>query len=369
MKVPKVFISYAHSNKSFNEKVLEFSNKLRNNGIDANIDQYEESPNEGWQRWMEKQIRNSDFVLIVSNSNYYNKIYDEIQKTKGINWEVNIVYQNMYDNKCLNDKYIPAVFDDDEKEYILTPLKPFTYYNISSEDNFKQLFNRLCGIPNISKPILGELKPLSSKEAKTLFVTTPINLEKRDKAKWSGTAYVWGGSTPILCLLFQNYEIAKEIFTEWRNITDSKFADEFLQVDFIVPPFGDYIISHAQYNKGNGYWISIGSNLDQSINRAVESGITPEELLLFSVDRNQWMNEKNGNENRLNFKKHIENGGSYKFMPMGLRELENPSTINFDEKLKYSINMKKAFFTTGIEALKNDRLKILVTSGVPNIPL
>lgn len=43
---PKVFISYAHNqNKlSYSKEVLEFSNRLRENGVDANIDQYEEIP-------------------------------------------------------------------------------------------------------------------------------------------------------------------------------------------------------------------------------------------------------------------------------------------------------------------------------------
>ena len=41
---PKVFISYSHESTDFEEKVLEFSNRLRSEGIDANIDLYEEAP-------------------------------------------------------------------------------------------------------------------------------------------------------------------------------------------------------------------------------------------------------------------------------------------------------------------------------------
>jgi len=51
---PKVFISYSHQDAEHEAKVLNFSNKLRSEGIDANIDLYEESPSEGWPRWMEK---------------------------------------------------------------------------------------------------------------------------------------------------------------------------------------------------------------------------------------------------------------------------------------------------------------------------
>lgn len=33
-----------------------FANKLRSEGIDAILDQYEEAPSEGWPRWMENSI-------------------------------------------------------------------------------------------------------------------------------------------------------------------------------------------------------------------------------------------------------------------------------------------------------------------------
>lgn len=49
---PKVFISYAHKNQAYEDKVLELANRLRSEGIDAMIDQYEEAPPEGWPRWM-----------------------------------------------------------------------------------------------------------------------------------------------------------------------------------------------------------------------------------------------------------------------------------------------------------------------------
>ena len=61
---PKVFISYAHKNQAYEDKVLELANRLRSEGIDAMIDQYEEAPPEGWPRWMEHQIMESEFVLV-----------------------------------------------------------------------------------------------------------------------------------------------------------------------------------------------------------------------------------------------------------------------------------------------------------------
>ena len=53
---PKVFISYSQDSIEFADQVLQFSNHLRQEGIDTSLDQYEESPPEGWPRWMERQM-------------------------------------------------------------------------------------------------------------------------------------------------------------------------------------------------------------------------------------------------------------------------------------------------------------------------
>ena len=41
---PSVFISYSHDTEQHVDAVLWLANKLRSDGIDASIDQYEESP-------------------------------------------------------------------------------------------------------------------------------------------------------------------------------------------------------------------------------------------------------------------------------------------------------------------------------------
>lgn len=38
VKIPKVFISYAHESEKLSDQVLQFSNELRAKGIDSEID-------------------------------------------------------------------------------------------------------------------------------------------------------------------------------------------------------------------------------------------------------------------------------------------------------------------------------------------
>jgi hypothetical protein len=61
----EVFISYSHDSVEHVERVLQLSNRLRSEGVDCALDQYEESPPEGWPRWMDKKIRDAQYVLLV----------------------------------------------------------------------------------------------------------------------------------------------------------------------------------------------------------------------------------------------------------------------------------------------------------------
>jgi hypothetical protein len=53
---PKVFISYSHDTVEHQDRVLGFALRLRADGIDAEVDQYNTSPPEGWPLWCERQI-------------------------------------------------------------------------------------------------------------------------------------------------------------------------------------------------------------------------------------------------------------------------------------------------------------------------
>ena len=74
---PKVFVSYSHDSAEHADKVLAFANKLRADGIDAVLDQYEVSPPEGWPSWMYRHIRDDDFVLMVCTETYYKRVMGE----------------------------------------------------------------------------------------------------------------------------------------------------------------------------------------------------------------------------------------------------------------------------------------------------
>jgi hypothetical protein len=65
------------------------------------IDQYEPTPSSGWPRWMERQIREADFVLIVCTETYYRRVVGQEEPDKGLGvcWEANLIYNCLYRQK------------------------------------------------------------------------------------------------------------------------------------------------------------------------------------------------------------------------------------------------------------------------------
>lgn len=67
---PRVFISYSHDSEEHAVRVLALADRLRTEGIEAILDQYEMSPPEGWPRWMDRQVRDADVVVMVCTETF-----------------------------------------------------------------------------------------------------------------------------------------------------------------------------------------------------------------------------------------------------------------------------------------------------------
>lgn len=57
MPPSRVFISYSHDSAEHMARVYARSERLRRDGVDAWIDQYEPDPDVGWPTWIRRQIR------------------------------------------------------------------------------------------------------------------------------------------------------------------------------------------------------------------------------------------------------------------------------------------------------------------------
>ncbi len=185
---PKVLISYSHDSPEHADRVRELSDRLRAEGIDCILDQYVVSPPEGWPLWMDKQIRDADFVLMICTETYYRRVMGE--ETPGIGlgvrWEGQLIYQHLSNAGMLNTTFIPVLLESGKFEHIPTPVQGVVHYFAQTEEGYEDLYRRLTNQPEHLKPELGKvrklppvakLQPLEPKERKQdFFASTLMNL-------------------------------------------------------------------------------------------------------------------------------------------------------------------------------------------------
>ena len=142
---PIVLISYSHDSPAHAERVLALANRLRRDGIDCRLDQYETSALEGWPQWMERQIADADFVLVVCTATYLRR--EKGVETPGIGqgarWEAALILQLIYDADSLNKHVLPVLFAHEDREHIPSPLKRATYYVLDSDAGYDRLYRKI----------------------------------------------------------------------------------------------------------------------------------------------------------------------------------------------------------------------------------
>ena len=73
MESPKVFASYSHDSVEHKEWVLYLCTKLRENGVDVILDQWDLGAGDDLTLFMEKGVRDSDRVLVICTDTYVRK--------------------------------------------------------------------------------------------------------------------------------------------------------------------------------------------------------------------------------------------------------------------------------------------------------
>lgn len=275
----KVFISYAHESESLSNEVLKFSNELRANGIDSEIDQYEEAPPEGWPKWMMRQIQISEYVLVVCSELFFNRANDFSGSDSGlgVKWETSLILQQLYALSTENIKFIPVIFGAESKSYIPLPLQPYTYYQVNEEENKKNLIDRLKGKKKTIRPPLGEEvdsspldESLMSKERKSIFFSSIIDIDMWNKAQWSGMAFVSDPALiapPIACFMFENEEEGEKIFSILKREFGEIDNEEEIRLSFV---------EGTSDSNPRAYKAHFGSSIKVLVNKIDKYGLKPD---------------------------------------------------------------------------------------------
>ena len=152
---PKVFISYSHDSPEHKRWVSELGTRLRHNGVDAILDQWDLGPGDDVTQFIERGIMDSDRVLVVCTDQYVRKAN---AGEGGVGYERMIVTAQLVKDLG-TDKFIPVIRQVSGQEKTPAFLGTRVYIDFrndsQSESEFDKLIHELHRVPVVGKPPLG----------------------------------------------------------------------------------------------------------------------------------------------------------------------------------------------------------------------
>jgi hypothetical protein len=102
---PRAFISYAWEDRQHKQWIKEIAVKLRLDGVELLLDQWELAPGDELAEFMERAVKNSDAVLIVCTPTYKTK---SDKRTGGVGYEGSIISAELVTGTARR-KFIPIL--------------------------------------------------------------------------------------------------------------------------------------------------------------------------------------------------------------------------------------------------------------------
>jgi hypothetical protein len=166
---PRVFISYSHDFPKHEEDIFNLAARLRSDGIETIIDQYEAFPVKGWNVWMREQIREARWVLVICTYRYRLRAEGREDPGKGLGAtrEGSIIDQEIYEAGGTNTKFIPVVLTAADAEHRPDFLRSYQWFAVDTA--YEDLYRLLTNQPSRTKPQLGKLRALKVPEKKPII--------------------------------------------------------------------------------------------------------------------------------------------------------------------------------------------------------
>lgn len=202
---PIVFISYARTNPKYQEKIVNFANTLRGNGIDAKLDELELKIGHDLYYFMEQNIKeDADFILLMLNKEFVEKAN---KREGGVGTETQIIAKDVYDN-TQQEKIIPIIleYNKNGKPYLPTFIESRYCIDLSSDEKYSENYELLL---------------------RTLY-NEPKNLKEElgEKPKWLDEKNVYYSKTSSIIKRF-DYQV--ETHPERFNFMIEEFFSEYLE--------------------------------------------------------------------------------------------------------------------------------------------
>ena len=182
---PKVFISYSHDSPAHKQWVLELGVKLRHNGVDVVLDQWDLNPGGDMTRFMDVGFENSERVLVICTDNYVKRANNG---KGGVGYERLIITAELVEDLGTS-KFIPIIRQASGKEKVPKFLKTRVHIDFTDDRKFNEKFTELLHeLHQVEqKPPLGK-NPFAQPDPTSRQTVTEIPQTKEEQAQTNRNA-------------------------------------------------------------------------------------------------------------------------------------------------------------------------------------
>ena len=176
MSTPKAFISYSWDDEGHKNWVAKLATDLRGDGVDTTLDQWDTVFGDQLTSFMEKEIRENNYVLIICTPNYRLK---SDERKGGVGYEGDIMTAEVL-SKGNHRKFIPVLARGTWDESAPTWLKGKFYVDLSTEEmygkNYSDLTATLLGTRPVVPPLRKSSRPIHSKPPADTLLNEPVKI-------------------------------------------------------------------------------------------------------------------------------------------------------------------------------------------------
>jgi len=274
MSAPKAFIAYSWEDESHKKWVADLATRLRHNGIETILDQWHAVLGDQLPDFMEKEIRNNDFVLIICTPKYRSKCDN---RDGGAGYEGDIMTAEVFTTKN-HRKFIPVLAKGSWDEAAPSWLKGKFYLDLSTpkqdERNYPRLIDALLHSHPEPPPVMPRIAAIPPRQ----FPITPsvVIVENRQQlfqnTNEQNAEYILIPGGSYLYSATKKEEHVSDLYFAKYPVTNQRYRDfiRFLQSDGLHQGVSLSISSLREELKAiakrNLWWSQLGDYLHDGKN-------------------------------------------------------------------------------------------------------
>ena len=235
MSAPKAFIAYSWEDENHKKWVADLATRLRHNGVETILDQWHAVPGDQLPDFMEKEIRNNDYVLIICTPKYRSKCD---KRDGGAGYEGDIMTAEVFTTKN-HRKFIPVLAKGNWDESAPSWLKGKFYVDLSTpvqdERDYPRLLATLLNSHPQPPPVMPRMPEIPLRQPST---TPPIvKVENRPQlfqnTNEQNAEYILIRGGSYLYSATEKEEQVSELYFARYPVTNQRYRDfiKFLKSD------------------------------------------------------------------------------------------------------------------------------------------